>query len=125
MNGIKLETMDASDMIDVFHYMFEDDMFVSTGEEAEHKSKVRTTLYREFYKKEYSYKVQSSSSNSYGGSTYADGTLLPPLDDEFADADIEPFNPNKRSTPKPYVPPTNFNPDSVLPFGKDIDAPLG
>ena len=117
--------MDASDLVDVIHYMFEEDMFVATGEEAEHKSSVRTTLYRDFYDKEYMYKVSSSSKNTYGGSSYADGTLLPPLDEEFDTSDIEPFNPNKKSKPKPYVPPTNFNPDSALPFGKDIDAPLG
>lgn len=125
MNGIRLDSLDSADMVDVLHYMFEEDMFVSTGEEAEHKSKVRTTLYKEFYDKDYQYKVSSSSARTtYGGNSYADGTLLPPLDEEFDTSDIEPFDANKKSKTKPYVPPSNFNPESPMPFGMNIDAPL-
>ena len=118
-----MEELESSDMLDVIHFMFEEDMFAATGEESEHKSKIRTTLYREFYNKHYDYQVSSSSS----GVSNADGTLLPPLDEEYG---IQEFNANAQDSPvktkpKPYVPATNFNPNSVLPFGKDIDAPLG
>lgn len=120
MSGVKLEELGSSDMIDVLHFMFEEDMFAATGEEAEHKSKIRTTLYKEFYNKRYEY---GSSSNNK--STYANGDLLPPMDEEFYQKDLIPFDPEKKSKPTPYVPVSNFNPDSVLPFGMNIDAPLG
>jgi hypothetical protein len=123
MSGIRLESLASSDLVDVLHYLFEEDMFVATGEEADHKSKVRTTLYEEFYNKTYAYKTNSSGS-SMSGSSYADGTLLPPLNDDFEE-ELEPFDASKPSKPKPYIPPTNFNPESVLPFGRDIDSPLG
>jgi hypothetical protein len=121
MSGVRLGELGSSDMIDVLHFMFEEDMFTATGEEAEHKSRVRTTLYREFYNKEYGYKISSSSGSASGGD------LLPPLDEEY---EIKQFNPHPQDSPvktkpKPFVPTTNFNPDSVLPFGKDIDSPLG
>jgi hypothetical protein len=120
MSGIRLESLDASDMVDVLHFMFEEDLYAATGEEAIHKSKIRTTLYREFYKKEYDYTVDDSSNNSYS----ADGSLLPPLDDEFG---LEPFNPDNPVKPKTkaFVPTTKFSPNSALPFGRDVDAPLG
>jgi hypothetical protein len=121
MSGVRLGELGSSDMIDVLHFMFEEDMFTATGEEAEHKSKVRTTLYREFYDKDYGYKISSSEGYASGGD------LLPPLDEEY---EIKQFDPDSRESPvktkpKPYVPATNFNPGSALPFGRDIDAPLG
>lgn len=125
MSGIRLGELEASDMLDVVHFLFEDDMAAASGEQAEARSHVRTTLYRNFYEREYKYKIDSSSNRSGGsshsGSTYADGSPINGFDD-----DLEPFDPMQESKPvKPYVPATDFNPDAALPFGKDLDAPLG
>jgi hypothetical protein len=121
MSGIRLEELNSSDMLDVIHFLFEDDLAAASGEQSEARSNVRTILYREFYEKEYRYKSESSSrsgSNS-SGSTYADGSPIDTFDD------IEPFDPLEKSRPtKSFIPATNFNPDSFLPFGKDLDAPL-
>lgn len=126
MSGLRLEELWASDMLDVIHFIFEDDLFAATKEESEHKSHVRTVIYNNFYERQYKYAANGSSSKSF---TTASGELLPPLDEEF---NVKPFDPNENSKsssvktkPKPYIAPTNFNPDSVLPFGKNIDAPLG
>lgn len=108
-------------MLDVIHFLFEDDMAAASGEQAEARSQVRTILYREFYEKEYKYKGDSSSKSGHrsSGPTYADGSPIDTFDD------LEPFDPLEQSKPtKPFIPATNFDPDSVLPFGKDLDAPL-
>lgn len=127
MSGLDLKEMDASDMLDVVHFMFEDDLFVSTGEELDAKSEIRSTLYRNLYLREYKNKIQKSNSKtSYGGSSnfYADGTPIGVPEDDLSD--IKPFDSSAtKNKTKPFVPATNVNPDSVLPFGKGIDAPLG
>lgn len=111
-------------MLDVIHYLFEEDMAAASGEQAEARSKVREILYRNFYEREYKYKTDSSSSSgggsSFSGPTYADGSPIGEFDD------LEPFDPLQESKPtKPYMSPTTFDPDAALPFGKDLDAPLG
>lgn len=121
MSGIRLEEMYASDMLDVIHFLFEDDMAAASGEQSEARSQVRTILYREFYEKEYRYKSDSSSRSDYrsSGPAYADGSPIDTFDD------LEAFDPLEKSKPtKPFIPTTNFDPDSMLPFGKDLDAPL-
>lgn len=122
MSGIRLEEMEMSDMLDVIHFILEDDLASATGEQAEARSNTREMIYREFYNKEYQYKAKGTSRNSSGSrsGSYADGT---PIDDF---SDIEPFDPLEHSAPpKPFVPATDFNPDSALPFGSNLDAPLG
>lgn len=109
-------------MLDVIHFIFEDDLASASGEQAESRSRTREIVYRDFYEREYRYKTSSSGSSSRSqnyGETYADGT---PVDDF---SDLEPFDPLEQAKPtKPYMAPTEFNPDAVLPFGKDLDAPL-
>lgn len=124
MSGIRLGDLECSEMLDVIHYIFEEDLFTSSNEESEHKSKLRSSIYINMYERTYKY---STPTSNRGVSTTASGDILPPLDDEF---EIKTFDPNKdikphKTKPKPYVPATNFNPDSPLPFGKNIDAPLG
>lgn len=127
MSGLDLKEMNASDFLDVVHFMFEDDLAVATGEELEAKSSIRTSLYRNMYEREYRNKIQKTNAKTnYGGSSnfYADGTPVGDLEDDLSD--IEPFDTStaKKAT-KPFIPATDINPSSVLPFGKDIDAPLG
>jgi hypothetical protein len=44
------------------------------------------------------------------------------VEEEDSSEEIKIFNPKAR---KPYVPPTNVNPDSAKPFGSILDAPIG
>ena len=116
MSGLRLGDLESTDMLDVIHYLMEEDMFTASKEESDNKSAIRTVFYREFSGKEYAYKSSSTASNQ----------ILPPLDEEFG---IELFDPNSKdrpikTKPKPYVPPTNLNSDSYLPFGNKLDAPL-
>jgi hypothetical protein len=106
--------MEVSDMLDVVHYLFEEDTRFTSGDEARAQEKLRKELYR-LYNKEYKYGA-GSSATTYGGRAYipSDGV------DDFDDFDVAPVN-----VKKPYVPPTKFNPESASPFGSVLDAPLG
>jgi hypothetical protein len=102
--------MESSEMLDVFHYLFEDDMRFTTGDEAKAQGSLRKELYR-LYGKEYQY--ASGSGETYGGRAYvsSDG--------------MDEFDSSPTGARKPYVAPTNFNPESANPFGSVLDAPLG
>jgi len=102
-------------MIDVLHFYFEEDLMVDSKEEVENKNRVRSLIYRDMYNKAYKY-GNSTSGGSYNYSTASDGYL-----GEEDDAVEDPVKPPQKS----YIPPTDFNPDSPVPFGKDLDAPLG
>jgi hypothetical protein len=121
MSGLRLAEMEASNMCDVLHYFMEEDLSASTAEQAEAKSEARSVIYRTLYGKTYKYAMSKSSSS--GSSSYAaDGSSLP--DGGFyGDLDVEPFDPT-RNVQKPYIPPTELDEDSYLPFGKTLDAPL-
>ncbi len=111
-NGLKLQDMDAAEMLDVIHFLFEEDMRYSTAEEVQAQSKFRTSFYR-LYGKEYRYGSDSSAGTTYGGRTYVPA------------GGIDEFDPSPVDVRKPYVAPTNFNPESANPFGSVLDAPLG
>jgi len=102
-------------MIDVLHYYFEEDLMVDSKEEVENKTRIRSLLYREMYHKAYKY-GNSTSAGSYNYSTASDGYLGD--EDDTVDDPVKPAS-------KPYVPPTDFNPDSAKPFGRIVDEPLG
>lgn len=89
-------------MLDVLHFFFEGDSRYSSAEEAESVSAMRTSLYSEMYKTTYRYGVKSSSRNKSSNE-------FSPSTDEL----------------KPYIPPTQFDPDSYNPFGQVLDAPIG
>lgn len=107
--------MDAPDMMDVLHYMFEDDIVITSKEEAESKDRVRSSIYDSFYLRRYKYASSGSTSNSFDFDT--DPGLMNQEEPELA-----PFNPQVRS--KGYVPPTSFDEDSAMPFGEILDAPM-
>ena len=102
-------------MLDVIHFYFEEDLMADSKEEVENKTRVRSLIYREMYHKAYKY-GNSSSGESYNYSTASDG-FIGEADDEVD----EPIKPSQKT----YIPPTDFNPDSPVPFGKNLDAPLG
>lgn len=90
--------MEMSQMLDVIHYLFEEDARFSSAEEAQAVSEFRATIYGLLYGTTYKYRTKTSS-GSVGGAS--DGGV------------------------KPYIPPTEFDPDMGLPFGSTLDAPLG
>lgn len=107
-----------SDMLDVIHFFLEEDSTnVSTAEQAEAKDSIRISIYKNMYDTEYKYASTKSS------------TGIENLDDPFGDDDDDmpvPVDPFARSNVvKPYVPPTDFDPDAAKPFGRILDAPLG
>lgn len=102
VQGIHLAEMEASDMLDVLHYYFEEDTTYITQEHALYTDNRRKSLYRLFYDTEYKY-----------GST-SESTTIKYTSDE-----------GEEYTSKSYVPPTEFDPESSLPFGGTLDAPLG
>jgi len=112
--------MEASDMIDVIHYLFEEDTVFFSTEQAAYKDSLRGNLYRDMYEREYKYMNQSDSNGSYGMDT---------LDAPLAEAPIEEdkirvFSPREK-TAKPYTPPTEVKADDIKPFGSVLDAPIG
>ena len=100
-------------MLDVIHFMFEEDSRYSTGEEAEAVSNLRKSIYATMYNTNYVYAYASNSANN-GGRRYVSDSSPTAIDD---------FAMPKET--KPYVPPTEFNPNSSMPFGSVLDAPLG
>jgi hypothetical protein len=101
--------MDLSDMLDVIHYFYEEDMNYSTLEQLQMTDTRRISIFEGLYGTPYLY----SSKNSKDGS-----------DSDFGN--INQFNPaGGGSETKPYIPPTEFDPDSFNPFGQVLDAPIG
>lgn len=103
-------------MLDVVHYMFEEDTArLTTAEQADGISAMRTSVYQ-MYNRPYIYGTSSKSSNR-------------PTERQYVTGDYE-FNSDipadaAQLAPKPYVPATEFNPESSMPFGGVLDAPLG
>lgn len=89
-------------MLDVIHFLFEEDSSYVSAEQAESVNAMRTALYSKMYKTTYRYGVSSSSKSSTSGDFGPDSTEL-----------------------KPYIPPTEFNAESYTPFGQTLDAPIG
>lgn len=94
--GLNLGEMEMSLMLDTIHYFYEQDSRYSTAEEAEAVSKLRSSVYGVLYGTTYKYAYNPSSS----GSGYDSNDV------------------------KPYIPPTDFDPDSFQPFGSVLDSPL-
>lgn len=111
MSGIDLLEIDAVDAVDVLHYLFEVDIYETQAEAVEAKSDARAMIYRDLYGSSYRYGV-SSKKNTYNA-TASDGSF----------DDLVPFDPAQSAT-KSYVPPTDFDAESPLPFGTTLDAPV-
>jgi hypothetical protein len=119
MSGISLGELSASDMVDVLHYLFEEDMNYVSAEQAEAKSKTRENLYSTMYNMTYKYAYKSNNTNK---NEFIDPDTIPTEDGPTLD-DIKPFNPKEQPT-KAYVPPTDFNPGAANPFMGTLDAPM-
>lgn len=103
--GLRLAEMELSDMLDVIHFFFEEDSRFTSAEEAESVIALRSSFYRNFYGKTYSYGSPKKPINVTANSN----------NDFFSDPEVT----------KPYIPPTEFDPDSFNPYGSLLDAPIG
>jgi hypothetical protein len=121
--------MEASDMLDVIHYFFEEDMNYHTSEQATFHGQTRQNMYRALYGVEYSYFVASSGNGakSFGeGLSTANGSRLDLPEDGFDDEPVVPFNPKGgKPETKPYFPATQLTGIDSNPFGGVLDSPLG
>lgn len=127
MSGVNLSSLEVDDMLDVLHYLFEEDMYVGSIEEIESRKKTRKLIYEEMYGREYEYGVTTKPENDfYSDDIYPDDGYMSHVEDEGDH--IVPFDPDDSGVEfkkKPYIPPTDFNPNSSMPFGSKIDGPLG
>jgi hypothetical protein len=114
VSGLNLKEMDATDLVDVLHYFFEEDhVRYESSEHAESASKMRSRLYQDLYGRDFKYAIQANSSGTSGGRKYVSNG---------DDSDYDDFGTNDQV--KPYIPPTQFNPDSADPFNGALDAPI-
>lgn len=97
-------------MLDVLHYLLDEDMSYASAEQMDAKMSLRKTMYQDMYNKKYLYAPDSRSANP----SYSDFE-----DEQFP----VPFDVNEL---KPYVPPTDFDAEASNPFqGVLREAPLG
>lgn len=87
-------------MVDVIHYFFEEDALYVSEIHNETRSQIRIGVYEKLYGTTYAY--SSAKSSPQGQESWG-------------------VDPNDV---KPYIPPTEFDPDSFNPFGSALDAPL-
>ena len=104
--------MELSDMLDVIHYFYEDDLDYASVEQAQMTDARRITIFRQLYGTEYRY-ASSDTKNRVAGSNA-----------NFDFDDLTPFDPTNNVT-KPFVPATEIDETSINPFGDILDAPLG
>lgn len=103
-----------SNMLDVMHYLFEEDVNFISPEQMEGRSRTRRIVYDKIYDRVFEYGMNT----------------IPSYDDasnEFGDAGayVE-RKPYETSEVKPFIPATNFDPDAPNPFqGVLRESPLG
>lgn len=120
MSGLDLQEMEASSMLDVLHYLMEEEMIRQHHNGADVPGAVRDYIYWELYGIKYPYYTPA------GGRRYAaSGDDIEALEDPLDG--IAPFNPKDGGAApvKAYTPPTAMDPVAQKPFGELLDSPLG
>jgi hypothetical protein len=107
-------------MLDILHFYFEEDTLrYESGEQAEAASKFRTSFYK-LYDVEYKFAIDSKGNSNYangGGRKYVGSDAGFDFDDSL------PGSTNQAV--KPYIPPTQFDPDTGFAAGGVLDGPIG
>lgn len=93
-------------MLDVIHYFYEEDFNYSTVEQAQMTDARRIHVFEGLYKTKYQYAAPKSKTTN----GEEDG--------------VTEFDPDNQAV-KPYIPPTEVDPDAYNPFGAVLDAPIG
>jgi hypothetical protein len=128
MAGLDLKTMDVSDMLDVFHFLMEEENTYTSEENMQSRLKMKEVIYEKLYGTTFKYKYKgdnkkSATQSSYTPSASQDFDDIPEAD-EARDGPISPFEPREQPT-KPQIQFTEYDPDAEKPFGNILDAPLG
>jgi hypothetical protein len=110
--------MELNNMLDLVHYMFEDDMVTASVEQSRIRQLARKNFYRDVYEMDYVYAV-AQDGTAGGGVTFDDDDVL---DDDLGD--VAPLDPKRQTATKNYFAPTALKDDAVKPFGAVLDAPL-
>ena len=119
MSGVRLSELTMADMLDVIHYIFESDsLSISSSEHADAKDAVRSTIYQELYNRSYDYGSKKKS-NDFSSIDAPIGDF-----DDDLPVPVDPFERSGSTPPKPFVPVTQMDENSSLPFGGILDAPL-
>jgi hypothetical protein len=112
LNGLDLKELEVSDMLDVVHYLFEEDAVISSEAEFETKNNARDIIYETVYERKFAYSSKKKK--------------------DFDEYSSEPFDKDGNYVPsttnyvKPYIPPTNFDPDASNPYSGVLrETPLG
>jgi hypothetical protein len=111
VNGLRLEEMELSDMLDVIHYFYEEDLNYASVEQAQMTDARRVTLFKQLYNIDYKYASDEIKNRAAGNSS------------NFDFDDLTPFDPANAET-KPFVPATSMDEFSSTPFGDILDAPI-
>jgi hypothetical protein len=120
MRGVNLRSLEVGDMLDVIHYLYEEDLIPLFEEHQKIKSQVRVQMWQSLYDSEYKHPYDEGAASSsaagvnYGGpTTYKPGEMPP---DESLLPDDDPTG----KPLKPFVPATD-----PTDFMNILDAPLG
>jgi hypothetical protein len=93
--------MEASDIMDVLHFLFEEDFTAVAEDHARSRSAIRDTLYSELYGVKYTFKMKDPAKGKYAPTAmqqYASNNEYDSLDD------VDPFNPRKHEAFSPRDP---------------------
>ena len=108
-------------MLDVLHYLFEEDANFSSEEQLKARSSVRSVIYKNVYDRDYTYRYDESSKGNDSMPDFGEP------EGETASSNFErpvdPFAPPTAAAPKPYVPPTDFDPTAANPFMGTLREP--
>lgn len=131
---LKLTEMEASDMLDVLHFLYEEDFTATSEEHARSRSGLRDAMYRDLYGVDYPFKMKDRPKSGTAGGNVTDVQHVTDYDDL---GDVKPFDPKKGSDPfnSPRDPTqqqkskVKFIDASKVPvqehFSSALDAPLG
>jgi hypothetical protein len=116
VSGVRLAELEASEMLDVIHYFFEEDIRNLAKEQIEYNNSIRDSVYENLYDGKYKRVFTKNSGNkSYD--------FDEELSAEEREAPIKPFNPRTEKT-KSYIPPTPILSNPGKPFGATLEEPL-
>jgi hypothetical protein len=116
--NLKLKEMEASEMLDVVHFLFEEDNKYVSREEVLSLSAVRKNIYKDLYKTDYKYYIDPAD---FDGKKTSNGRNYV-ADSDFVETPFDPMAPAER---KGFTPATELKEDEYLPFGPVLDAPIG
>jgi hypothetical protein len=111
VNGLRLGEMELSDMLDVIHYFYEDDLNYASAEAAQMAEARRIAVFKNMYNVEYAY-ASSESKSKVASANY-----------DFDLDDPTPFDPTNAPV-KSFIPATEMDDNSYNPFGDILDAPI-